>query len=204
VSAEQADLFASHMAELQLWNRKMNLTAITDPLEAAIKHFLDSIAAVPIIGPDQTILDIGSGAGFPGIPLKIMLPASSVFLMEASRKKAAFLNHLVRLMKLQNITVLQARAEYPAQETSFKNRFDVIVCRALAELKTFVGIAYPLLSEKGFLLAYKGHVPVSEIEELKNPKEHFPGSEIPWAISVRTYRLPYLNQARSLVIIRKG
>jgi 16S rRNA (guanine527-N7)-methyltransferase len=203
VNVEQVELFATHASELLLWNRKVNLTAITDPLEMAVKHFLDSIAAVPLIGPDKRILDIGSGAGFPGIPLKIMLPYNLVFLIDASRKKTAFLNHLIRLMNLQNIFAHHVRAENLSQDAGFQNGFDVIVCRALADLKTFVQMAYPLLSDKGFLLAYKGKLSEMEIEEIQKLKEHG-GSLTPhWAISTQHYCLPFLNQSRVLVVIRK-
>jgi 16S rRNA (guanine527-N7)-methyltransferase len=203
VSLEQAELFASHASELLIWNRKVNLTAITDPLEMAVKHFLDSIAAVPLIEPDKSILDIGSGAGFPGIPLKIMLPSNPVFLIDASRKKTAFLNHLIRLMKLQNISAHHVRAEKLSQDSEFKNGFDVIVCRALTDLKTFVEMAFPLLSDKGFLMAYKGKLSEPEIEEIQKLKEH-DGSLTPrWAISTHNYHLPFLDQSRVLVVIRK-
>jgi 16S rRNA (guanine527-N7)-methyltransferase len=203
VSVEQAEFFASHASELLIWNRKVNLTAITDPLEMAVKHFLDSIAAVPLIEPDKSILDIGSGAGFPGIPLKIMLPSNPVFLVDASRKKTAFLNHLIRLMKLQNISAHHGRAEKLSQDSEFKNGFDVIVCRALTDLKKFVEMAFPLLSDKGFLMAYKGKLSEPEIEEIQKLKEH-DGSLTPhWAISTQNYHLPFLDQSRVLVVIRK-
>lgn len=203
VSVEEAGLFATHASELLIWNRKVNLTAITDPLEMAVKHFLDSIAAVPLIEPDKSILDIGSGAGFPGIPLKIMLPSNPVFLIDASRKKTAFLNHLIRLMKLQNISAHHVRAEKLSQDSEFKNGFDVIVCRALTDLKTFVEMAFPLLSDNGFLMAYKGKLSEPEIEEIQKLKEHG-GSLTPhWAISTHNYHLPFLDQSRVLVVIRK-
>ncbi len=203
VSVEQAELFASHASELLTWNRKVNLTAITDPLEMAVKHFLDSIAAVPLIEPDKSILDIGSGAGFPGIPLKIMLPSNPVFLIDASRKKTAFLNHLIRLMKLQNISAHHVRAEKLSQDSEFKNGFDVIVCRALTDLKTFVEMAFPLLSDKGFLMAYKGKLSEPEIEEIHKLKEHGGSLISHWAISTQNYHLPFLEQTRVLVVIRK-
>jgi 16S rRNA (guanine527-N7)-methyltransferase len=204
VNEEQAELFASHASELLIWNRKMNLTAITDPLEMAVKHFLDSIAAIPLIEPGKSILDIGSGAGFPGIALKIMLPSNSVFLIDASRKKTAFLNHLIRLMKLQNISAHHVRAENLSQDSEFKNRFDVIVCRALTDLKTFVDMADPLLSDRGFLLAYKGNLSELELEEIQNLKEHRGNSNTHWVVSIRNYHLPFLNQSRALVVIKRS
>jgi 16S rRNA (guanine527-N7)-methyltransferase len=204
VTEEQAELFATHAWELLIWNRKVNLTSITDPLEIAVKHFLDSIASVPLIEPDKSILDIGSGGGFPGIPLKIMFPSNLVFLIDASRKKTAFLKHLVRLIKLQNITAHHVRAENLSQDPKFKNRFDVIICRALTDLKTFVEMASPLLSNKGFLLAYKGNLTELEIEEMMKLNKRRGISNIPWDVSTRNYHLPFLDQPRSLVIIKRS
>jgi 16S rRNA (guanine527-N7)-methyltransferase len=204
VTDEQAELFATHASELLIWNRKVNLTAITDPLEIAVKHFLDSIAAVPLIEPDKSILDIGSGGGFPGIPLKIMLPSNLVFLIDASRKKTAFLNHLIRLIKLQNISARHVRAENLSQDPEFKNHFDVIICRALTDLKTFVEMASPLLSDKGFLLAYKGNLSELEIEETIKVNKYRGISNANWAVSTRNYHLPFLNQFRTLVVIERS
>jgi 16S rRNA (guanine527-N7)-methyltransferase len=203
VTVEQAEFFASHASELLIWNRKVNLTAITDPLEIAVKHFLDSIAAVPLIGPDKSILDIGSGGGFPGIPLKIMLPSNLVFLIDASRKKTAFLNHLIRLIKLQNISAHHVRAEHLLQDPETKNRFDVIVCRALTELKTFVEMASPLLADKGFLLAYKGNLSELELEEIIKLNKYRGISNINWTVSTQNYHLPFLDQPRTLVVIKR-
>jgi 16S rRNA (guanine527-N7)-methyltransferase len=203
VSDEQAELFATHASELLIWNRKVNLTAITDPLEIGVKHFLDSIAAVPLIEPDKSILDIGSGGGFPGIPLKIMFPSNLVFLIDASRKKIAFLNHLVRQIKLQNVYANHVRAENLSQDPKFKTRFDVILCRALTDLKTFVKMASPLLSNKGFLLAYKGNLTELEIEEIIKLNKYRGISNALWDVSTRNYHLPFLEQRRTLVIIKR-
>jgi 16S rRNA (guanine527-N7)-methyltransferase len=203
VTVEQTEFFAFHASELLIWNRKVNLTAITDPLEIAVKHFLDSIAAVPLIGPDKSILDIGSGGGFPGIPLKIMLPSNLVFLIDASRKKTAFLNHLIRLIKLQNISAHHVRAEHLLQDPETKNRFDVIVCRALTELKTFVEMASPLLADKGFLLAYKGNLSELELEEIIKLNKYRGISNINWTVSTQNYHLPFLDQPRTLVVIKR-
>jgi 16S rRNA (guanine527-N7)-methyltransferase len=203
VTDEQAGLFATHASELLIWNRKVNLTSITDPLEIAVKHFLDSIAAVPLIEPEKSILDIGSGGGFPGIPLKIMFPSNLVFLIDASRKKIAFLNHLVRLIKLQHISAKHVRAENLSQDPKFKNRFDVIICRALTNLKNFVEMASPLLSNKGFLLAYKGNLSELEIEEIFKLNKDLGISNTLWDASTRNYHLPFLDQERTLVIIKR-
>lgn len=198
VNTHQADLFEIHREELLLWNRKTNLTAITDPFEIAVKHFLDSIAAAPLIPPGSKLLDIGSGAGFPGIPLKTMLPSNSVMLIEASRKKAAFLQHLIRRLKLTDISALHCRAEHLIRNSNYRNFFDLIICRALGDLKTFVQIAYPLIAHNGFLLAYKANLTASEIKQIRTPDS--PVTD--WAVSTQTYRLPFIDHIRTLVIIR--
>ncbi|MFO8085125.1 MAG: 16S rRNA (guanine(527)-N(7))-methyltransferase RsmG [Desulfobacterales bacterium] len=203
VSPQQADLFAVHASELLRWNRKTNLTSITDPFEIAIKHFLDSIAAAPLIPAGTRFLDIGSGGGFPGIPLKIMLPSNSALLIDASRKKTAFLQHLIRLIKLPNISAGHLRSEHLQKYPEYKNFFDVIVCRALADLKTFIETACPLLSDKGFLLAYKANITESEINQIQKIECSISGNIIDWVVSTTNYRLPFIDHVRTLVVIRK-
>ncbi len=93
ISGKETDMFAIHAGEMLHWNRRINLTAITDPEEVALKHFIDAIAPVSMISPGSSILDIGSGGGFPGLPVKIVMPSVSVTLVDGSRKKVSFLNH---------------------------------------------------------------------------------------------------------------
>ena len=107
----QNRLFSAHAAELIKWNRKINLTTITDPIEVASNHFLDSLVPARFMPPHAAMLDIGSGGGFPGIPLKVLLPELSVTLIDASRKKVSFLKHVIRTLKLDDIEALHIRAE---------------------------------------------------------------------------------------------
>ena len=107
----EIEKFSIHAIELSKWNQKINLTAITDPMEVAVKHFLDAIAPIPDIPPNGSLLDIGSGGGFPGIPLKICLPSVSVTMIDASRKKVNFLKHMIRTLELENIYAFHIRAE---------------------------------------------------------------------------------------------
>ena len=111
IDKRNIDKFATYALELLKWNQKTNLTAITDPVEVAVKHFLDSIVPVKIIPHQASLLDIGSGGGFPGIPLKISLPHLSVTLIDASRKKVSFLKHIIRILELGNIKALHIRSE---------------------------------------------------------------------------------------------
>jgi len=111
VDSTQVDQFAIHARELLRWNQKINLTAVTDPLSVAVKHYLDSIAPAKILPHAGSLLDIGTGGGFPGIPLKILLPSLSVTLIDASRKKVSFLKHAGRTLGLRDFKVLHIRAE---------------------------------------------------------------------------------------------
>jgi 16S rRNA (guanine527-N7)-methyltransferase len=186
------DQFSIHAAELVKWNQTINLTAITDPVEVAVKHFLDSIAPARVIPLCGRMLDIGSGGGFPGIPLKILIPSLSVTLIDASRKKVSFLKHIIRNIKLIEIDARQIRAEELAKEKPAKNCFDVIICRAFSRLDKIILKALPLLAKDGIIIAMKGKISESEIESAgKNNL----------SLAVEKYKLPFLELERTLVII---
>ena len=159
--------FALHAAELVNWNRKVNLTAITKPVEVAVKHFLDSLTAARFIPPESTLLDIGSGGGFPGLPLKVIMPSLSVTLIDASRKKVNFLKHVIRTLQLKNIEALHIRAEKLAQNHQYRNRYQIVTSRALSSLNLFCSLAMPLLAEEGMMIALKGVACKDEAAELK-------------------------------------
>lgn len=204
----ERELLTRHAHELIRWNTKTNLTAITDPYEIAIKHILDSIAPLPLISTDGQLLDIGSGGGFPGIVIKIFRPQLEVTLIDASRKKASFLSHVIRTLGLRNAKALHTRAEALAEDPLNSNRFDIIVSRALCDLSSFVAMALPLLSPCGILIALKGRADETELEIVQFRKDNDlqwkkkSCSEIhTWRISLEKYRLPYLDAERSLVKI---
>ena len=201
------DQFGIHAFELIEWTRKINLTAISDPLEIAVKHFLDSIAPVPIIPPDISLLDIGSGGGFPGIPLKIMIPSLSVTLIDASRKKVSFSKHVIRMLGLDNIEACHVRAEDLPRDSIFNNTYDVIVSRALSSIADFVQMSLPLLAKDGFIIAMKGKITDMEIESVrsltKKGRDMQENSTGNFNIILKNYRLPYLKSERSIVILKK-
>ena len=132
-------------------NEKVNLTAITDPDEIRVKHFTDSLAAIDLIKTGATVLDIGSGAGFPGIPLKIARDDISVTLLDSVNKKVAFMNDVIADLGLKNIEAVHARIE----DFPHKGEFDVAVSRAVAELKTLAEYALPFVKVGGTFVAYK-------------------------------------------------
>lgn len=132
-------------------NEKVNLTAITDPDEIRVKHFTDSLAAIDLIKTGATVLDIGSGAGFPGIPLKVARDDISVTLLDSVNKKVAFMNDVIADLGLKNIEAVHARIE----DFPHKGEFDVAVSRAVAELTTLAEYALPFVKVGGTFVAYK-------------------------------------------------
>ena len=145
-----AKKFSDYAAELIKWNKKMNLTAITSPIDIAIKHFIDSLIILHILSDNISLLDIGSGGGFPGIPIKIVRNNIKVSLIESSNKKASFLHNIIRLLKLIDIKVFDIRAEDAADIADFSYNFDVIVCRSFASLLNFLKTASYFIKKQGF------------------------------------------------------
>lgn len=198
IDATMIGQFAVHAEELLLWTRRTNLTAITDPAEIAIKHFLDSIIPAKYVQPDRHLLDVGSGGGFPGIPLKVIVPSLSVTLIDSVRKKVSFLNHVIRRLKLQQITAVNIRLENFKPE----RKFDLIISRAFSSLEKFVTFAFPLLSKDGLIVALKGRFAETEAEYqafLKNQRQN-----VPLETEITTYLLPVFEAERTAVIIKNS
>ena len=200
------DRFAIHARELLVWNRKINLTAITAAEDVAIKHFLDSILAANLIPAESSLLDIGSGGGFPGLPLKCLIPSLRVVLIDAVRKKVSFLNHTIRRLKLADIEALHARSEMLAGEPQFEGAFDVVVSRAFSELSQFVTQALPFLAPGGKILAMKGNPSEDEILRLhadlgrQNAEGKSPNAEN-IRLHVERFTLTAHGEQRAIVII---
>src|SRR5438105_407262 len=136
--------FLRYRQELLDWNTRINLTAITDPGEVMIKHFLDSLSLLLVYDvPDARLLDIGAGAGFPGLPLKIVRPQWHVVLLEATGKKVKFLQHIIEALQLKDVVVVHGRAEELAHKAEYRGSFDVVTARAVASLPTLLEYAAP-------------------------------------------------------------
>jgi len=163
VSGQQALLMELHAKELMLWNKKINLTAIKQPMQIAEKHFIDSLAAASFIKNKNSIIDLGSGGGFPGIPLKIMNPLLNVVLIDSSRKKINFLKHIIRLLGLQGIDAIHSRAQDLHDKDLYFTGFDAVISRAFTELSNFVELASPFLNKEGTIYAMKGKQAKKEI-----------------------------------------
>jgi 16S rRNA (guanine527-N7)-methyltransferase len=198
IDIHQAGLMAAHASALADWNRKINLTAITDSAQIAIKHFLDSVLPLPYIPSEAPLLDMGTGAGFPGIPLKIMRPAQFMTLIDASRKKINFVKHVLRVLNLPNISAIQVRAEDLGKDASFRGRFCAVVCRAFADLETIAHLAAPFLSADGKIYVYQG--PADRSGQKPAGSRH--GFSTFRLLSAYHYTLPILGDHRTLTVLR--
>ena len=205
VSADQVRALSRHAQELLRWNRVTNLTAITDPLEMAIKHYVDALAAAGWIGASARILDAGSGGGFPGLPLKIVRSDLTVTLVDSVRKKVAFLNFVIGTLGLNGIHAVHDRLEDLARSPAYERQFDVIVCRAFTSLEDFVRLCLPLLAPGGSLLALKGPQADHdhEIGDLTD-EERVVLAGRPFTVHIRRYTLPVLGDRRRLVRLTSG
>jgi 16S rRNA (guanine527-N7)-methyltransferase len=152
----QVDRFRLYYDELVEWNRRVNLTAIVDYGEVQVRHFLDSLTVAPLVGERTSrLIDIGSGAGFPGVPLKIARPAIGLTLVESVQKKAAFLQHLADRLGLDGVEVVAGRAETLAHDERYRERFDIAICRAVAGLATLAELSLPFCAVGGRFIAMK-------------------------------------------------
>ncbi len=192
ISPEQAEQMAIHAEQLALWNKKINLTAITDPCQMAEKHFIDSMAVVPFIKPGAGLIDMGSGGGFPGIIIKIMRPDVKILLLDSVRKKISFLKHVIRLLELEGIDAVQGRAEDLGRDETYAARFDGVVSRAFADLSKFIDLALPFVKADGILYAMKGK---------HGPDEISPAIKEKYKIDIQPYQLPFEHAARSVITI---
>jgi len=205
----ETDQYTTHATELIRWNRKTNLTSITDPFEIAIKHFIDSLASHSFITEGSSVLDIGTGGGFPGIPLKIVFPSNSVLLVDASRKRVSFLKHVIRTLKLSRIDAVHMRAEALKKEGRVpEGGFDVVVCRALTAFDRFVKLALPVVAEKGKIIALKGSDAEKEIEAfqklLDKPEDAEIFTDKVFTLEVKKIFLPFIGDERNIVVMDFG
>lgn len=202
LSPEQIEAFEIYYRELVAWNEKVNLTSITDYEEVQAKHFLDSLSCLQVLGDcpaEMSCIDIGSGAGFPGLPIKIVQPNMVLTLLEATGKKAAFLDHIVERLGLTEVQVLRARAEDLGQDAKYRESFQVALARAVAELAVLVEYALPLLQLDGVFVAQKGSEVEGEVEAAK-PAVEILGGQIE---EIRPVRLARFESPRHLVVLRK-
>jgi len=166
----QWDRFSIFLQELRDWNKRINLTSIDNEKDIIIKHFIDSLTLLVLeeirgLGKGSRVIDIGAGAGFPGIPLKIALPDIDISLLESSRKRVGFLRNLVNRLSLSNVEIVCGRAEEYGREEGVRETFDVVVSRAVGEMRVLGELSLPFLKRQGIFVAMKGPSYNKELNE---------------------------------------
>jgi len=204
-NAGQVKQFELYYQELIEWNKKMNLTAITDYSSVQVKHFLDSLTvtlAMPekeIERLDFDIIDIGTGAGFPGVPLKILLPQPRLVLIEPTTKKTAFLHHIIDRLELENIEILNSRAEEAAHLSLYREQFALVLSRAVALLPALVELTLPFCRIGGRFIAQKK----GDVDEEVNGAQKAIAALGGKLDRIKKIELDEFDDARYLVIIDK-
>jgi 16S rRNA (guanine527-N7)-methyltransferase len=193
-----AEAFELYLKELLKWNQKMNLTAIRTEKGIVLKHFLDSLSVFPYLSHVSSLLDIGSGAGFPGIPLKIVQPSSEVTLIDSVRKKVDFQRHIIRMLGLKGMEAIHGRVQGREIRQTMGERFDMIISRAFSDLQTFLILSFPLLKKGGIVLAMKGEVNSEEIRFLSKLEE------VRYRLQKTvSFFLPFSSLKRSILLFTK-
>lgn len=201
LNAGQLNAFQTYAGELLEWNERVNLTAITDPREIEIKHFLDSLSCLRVaqFRPDQRVIDIGTGAGLPGIALKIACPSIRLTLVESIRKKADFCEHIVARLGLTGVEVIHSRAETLGQDKLHRSSYDWALARAVAVAPVLLEYLLPLIKLNGHALLQKGSTGPEEIHSARQALTLL-GGEV---LQIAPVELPKVPETRYLILIRK-
>lgn len=167
LSDAQAAAFDGYLRELLDWNTRINLTAITDPEQVVVRHFLDSLSVASVITFEEgdKLIDVGTGAGFPGLALAIAFPQIKVTLLEATAKKLTFCQHIADTLKLRNVRTVHARAEEAGQMPQHRAQYDVVTARAVARLPILLEYTLPLAKVNGLVVALKGATAQTEVDD---------------------------------------
>jgi 16S rRNA (guanine527-N7)-methyltransferase len=202
LTASQLTALATYELELLDWNSRFNLTALRDPASIRTKHFLDSFSCALAWGsrPPHRLVDVGTGAGFPGLPLKILYPAMKLTLVESVGKKARFCEHIVRLLNLEHVQVIKERAEDVGCMPAHREQYDWAVARAVADMRVLAEYLLPLVKMGGMALAMKGESGPAEVQSAEKALGLL-GGQLRQVIPVN---LPGLADERYLVIMAKS
>ncbi len=190
--------FDIYLRELFKWNQKINLTAIRTEKGVVMKHFLDSLSVCPYIPGHTSLIDVGSGAGFPGIPLKIIQSSLQVTLIDSVRKKVDFQKHMIRLLGLRGIEAVHGRVQEEEVVKLMVERFDMTISRAFSDTATFLHMSHPLLKRGGMAIAMRGKTTEEDIQWLS--KEEGRRYRLQRHVS---FVLPFSNFERTILLFEK-
>lgn len=201
INDQQLQQFEVYFHELVSWNEKMNLTGITEYDQVFMKHFYDSISLsffVPVSSV-ETLVDIGSGAGFPSIPLKIMFPHLKITIVDSLNKRIRFLEHLCKALLLDDVNCIHGRAEEIARMPQYRDHFDVAAARAVARMNVLNELCLPFVKKDGFFIAMKGSDPEEEVNEAKFSLKELQGR----LEGIHSFQLPEDHAQRHMIIVKK-
>ena len=198
LTKEQIEKYYNYMNLLLEWNEKINLTAIIDPKEIILKHFVDSLTIAKYIKDDEKLIDVGTGAGFPGIPLSIVKENTDIVLLDSLNKRINFLEEVKENLKLENITTIHGRAEEFGKNKKERETYDIATSRAVAPLNILLEYLLPLVKVGGRAICMKG----SNIEEIENAKNALEilGGKIE---KIEEITLPNSDIKRNIIIVKK-
>ncbi len=196
---EQLQKFYQYMNLLIEWNEKINLTAIVEPKEIILKHFIDSLTIIQYIKPNESVIDIGTGAGFPGIPIKILRKDLKITLLDSLNKRIKFLDEVIKELGLENINAVHARIEEYAKNKQYREKYDVATSRAVANLTTLSEYMLPMVKIKGRAICMKGSEISDEISKSKKSIKIL-GGEI---VDIEEFTLPKSDNKRNVILIEK-
>lgn len=201
LTAEQIGQFSVYNEMLLDWNTRMNLTALTAPEDVAVKHIIDSLTAydAALFDGARTLIDVGTGAGLPGIPLAVYVPHLTVTLLDALNKRVRFLTEVTAAMGLQNVRCIHARAEEAARTAEHRAAYDIAVSRAVARLPILIEYTLSFVRVGGTLLALKGRAYAEEQKEARRAAEVLGGGRI----TARPVHLPGLDDVRAILTVTK-
>lgn len=181
------------------WNQKINLTAIKEPKEVISKHFIDSLTIQKCLKTGNKVADIGTGAGFPGIPLSIVREDCNFLLIDSLNKRVTFLNEAIQKLDLKNVKAIHARAEEAAQMKDYRENFDIVTSRAVANMSTLLEYLLPFCKDKGLAICMKGSNIEEEIENSKKALQILKGK----IENIENFTLPFTDYGRNVVLVRK-
>ena len=196
---EQLKKFYTYMNLLIEWNEKMNLTAIIEPKEIILKHFIDSLTILKYVEKNKKMIDIGTGAGFPGIPIKIMNEDIDITLLDSLNKRINFLNEVIQALNLEKIETVHSRIEDFGRSKKYRETYDIVTSRAVANLATLSEYMLPMAKEGGCCICMKGAEVEEEILNSKNAIKILGGN----ICKIEKFTLPQSDNKRNIVVIDK-
>lgn len=196
---EQLSKFYKYMNLLIEWNKKINLTAIVKPEEIILKHFIDSLTIDSYIYENQSLVDVGTGAGFPGIPIKIYRPDLKVVLVDALNKRINFLNEVIEELELRNIETVHSRIEDFGKNSKYRESFDIVTARAVANLSVLSEYLLPLANIDGKCICMKGNEVSEECDNGKKAIDILGGK----ILNIDSFKLPDSDISRNIIVLQK-